>query len=321
MSHELALTADGRPAMAYIGEQPWHGLGQELEEGADISVWAKASGMDMELKESPVMGETSEGDTLILPDKKILYRADTNEALSCVGQKYKIVQPVEVLDFFKRYVGGNAQLETAGMLFGGRVYWAMARLEGELNVAGDITLPYLLLNSSCDGSMSTSARLTSIRVVCNNTLSYAAGRTKPTVTIRHNQTFCADSLGNQMEEHYASLKALGETLKMLAKVKVNEQKAELFVRTLLDNVTQANLKDTKITRGSNRILELFNGEGKGSTEEPAKGTAYGLLQAATEYYDHEYGRTQESRLSEAWFGYTAGKKSKFADDLVLAVAA
>jgi phage/plasmid-like protein (TIGR03299 family) len=319
MAHELALTANGEHAMAYIGNEPWHGLGQRLEEGASIETWAQASGMDMPLMTAPARCETNSGAHITLPDKKIIYRADTDEALSCVGVKYKIVQPIEVLDFFKRYVGSNAKLETAGLLFGGRTYWAMARLDGELNVGGDITRPYLLLNSSCDGSSATTARLTSVRVVCNNTLSMAS-KERPDVVIRHNQAFCGETLGAKMEEHYASLKAYGTTLKMLSKVKVDAAKAHLFVTTLLDGVKAATAK-VKPTRGSARILELFAGEGIGAKEEPAKGTAYGLLNAVTEYYDHEYGRTQEGRLNDAWFGFTSGVKKKFAADLALAIAA
>jgi len=306
--------------MAYVGDQPWHGLGQELEEGASIDVWAKASGMDMPLEEGEV--STTVDDTqLILPGKKLIYRADTMEALSVVGSKYKTVQPIEMLEFFKRYVGENAILETAGMLFGGRVYWAMARLEGELNIAGDITKPYLLLNSSCDGSTSTSARLTTVRVVCNNTLSYASASDKPTVTIRHNQTFCKDALATEMEEHYASLKAHGKTMKMLAKAKITAAQSERFVKLMLDNCVEANLKDAKVSRAGTRVLELYNGEGRGAGEKSTKNTAYGLLQAVTEYYDHEYGRSQDSRLNEAFFGYTAKRKTQFARDLELAVAA
>ena len=35
MSHDLDEST-GKPAMAYVGEKPWHGLGQELPPGQDI---------------------------------------------------------------------------------------------------------------------------------------------------------------------------------------------------------------------------------------------------------------------------------------------
>jgi phage/plasmid-like protein (TIGR03299 family) len=316
MAHELAEKENGEMAMAYIGAEPWHGLGQKLRPNASIKTWAKASGMDMPLLETPVKLEGG----IVVADKKAIYRGDTKEGLAVVGNNYKLIQPIEVLEFFKRYVGDHASLETAGMLFGGRSYWAMARLEGEIDVAGDITHPYLLLNSSCDGSTSTTARLTSVRVVCNNTLSMAE-RGKADVKLRHNQVFCAQSVAGELEESYASLKAHATMLKALAKVKVGETFATALLKQLLDGRDLVAEQDAKLSRGATRILELFNGEGMGADATSSKGTAYGLLQATTQYFDHEYGRSQEGRLNDAWFGYTSGVKKKFAQGLVDTVAA
>ena len=318
MSHEVAVMADGRSMMAYAGQTPWHGLGQELEHGASIDVWAEASGLDITLGEGPVYAETAHG-YKELEGKKIIVREDTYEPLAVVGSKYKVVQPIEVLDFFKRYVGESAQIETAGMLFGGRQYWAMARLDGEMNIAGDIVHPFLLLNTSCDGKMSTQARLTSVRVVCNNTLS-AASRDSVAAKIRHNQDFCGEELAIEMGEHYESLKAHEEMLKILASVKVSQAKADIFIKRLFDRCTETNLDEVKLSRGGQVVAELFQGDGLGMGMDATKGTAYGLVQSVTQYYDHHYGRTQDRRLSKAWFGSHANKKQQFAENLIKVAA-
>ena len=41
MSHMIAKMEDGRDAMAYVGDTPWHGLGQQLTSDAPLEVWAK----------------------------------------------------------------------------------------------------------------------------------------------------------------------------------------------------------------------------------------------------------------------------------------
>jgi len=46
MAHEIAKTADGRDAMAYVGDTPWHGLGQVLTADASLDTWATESGLD-----------------------------------------------------------------------------------------------------------------------------------------------------------------------------------------------------------------------------------------------------------------------------------
>ena len=40
--------------MAYTGQTPWHGLGEQLPKKQPIEVWAQAAGMDWQIKESPV---------------------------------------------------------------------------------------------------------------------------------------------------------------------------------------------------------------------------------------------------------------------------
>lgn len=68
----------------------------------------------------------------------------------------------------------------------------------------------------------------------------------------------------------------------------------------------AGLKDDakapKDHRNVTRILELFAGEGRGATHAGSMGTRWGLLNAVTEFVDHEAARNGDNRLSSAWFG-------------------
>lgn len=48
MAHELTLRANGRAEMAFVGETPWHGLGQRVTKGASIEAWQREAGMDWE---------------------------------------------------------------------------------------------------------------------------------------------------------------------------------------------------------------------------------------------------------------------------------
>jgi hypothetical protein len=57
------------------------------------------------------------------------------------------------------------------------------------------------------------------------------------------------------------------------------------------------------TRATKRVKELFDGQGLGANLASADGTAWGLLNAVTQYTDHEYGRSgPDARLTRAWFG-------------------
>lgn len=304
MSHELATKQNGEIAFAYAGAQPWHGLGQKLEAGADLGIWAKAAGLDFDIRESAC----SNG-IVSVTDKKILYREDTMEGLSVVGSQYKVVQPIEVLDFFKKYVGSMAEIETAGVLYGGRRYWALARLEGKIDIAGDISNPYLMLASSCDGSLPTQARLTSVRVVCNNTLQMSQRDTSGKVAkIRHNSVYRADDMHKRVAEMEEAFRAHEQSLVLLAKTKLNAKSADEFVKTLFSITTTD--KDVKMPKHALQVMELFKGKALGADSKAAKGTAFGMLQAVTEWADWHAGKSQDSRLFSSWFGVNSQIKDK-----------
>ena len=53
MAHEL-LIEDGKAAMFYVGEPPWHGLGQRLDQPATSAQAIKAAGLDWVVEKVPL---------------------------------------------------------------------------------------------------------------------------------------------------------------------------------------------------------------------------------------------------------------------------
>ena len=92
-------------SMAYVGAEPWHGLGQTLPANQSIETWAQAASMDWTICETPVryMSEQSGalGAIMTFDEQKVLYRSDTKAALSVVGGRYQVVQPKAVLEFYR----------------------------------------------------------------------------------------------------------------------------------------------------------------------------------------------------------------------------
>ncbi len=176
MAHELDYTT-GRAGMAYVGATPWHGLGQKLTAGQSIDVWRVEAGLDYSVKRAPVTYEVGEDLSMEMPGRDVLYRSDTGGALSVVSKDYRVVQPGEVLEFFEELANiGGFDLETAGSLSDGKRIWALAKVNDGAPVIGhDVVRPYVLLATSYDGTMATTAKMTAIRVVCNNTLTMSAG--------------------------------------------------------------------------------------------------------------------------------------------------
>mgnify|MGYP002662662706 FL=1 len=102
MSHDLDEST-GKPAMAYVGERPWHGLGEALPPDQDIETWVKAARLDWEIERLPVNYQMG-GRNHVMRDRFVLARSDTQTALSVVSGDYQVVQPKDVLEFYRDLV-------------------------------------------------------------------------------------------------------------------------------------------------------------------------------------------------------------------------
>jgi Domain of unknown function (DUF932) len=72
---------------------------------------------------------------------------------------------------------GEAVYETGGYLGNGEITWLLARIHRPLQITrDDIVQPYALLANSHDGSIAFTISLTTVRVVCQNTLAVALKR-------------------------------------------------------------------------------------------------------------------------------------------------
>jgi phage/plasmid-like protein (TIGR03299 family) len=322
MAHELDMTY-GEAAFAYTGDDAWHKLGQKLEPGAPIEEWAEAAHMNWEIKRSSVQFDHN-GETGLFPDKHVLYRGDTNTALSVVSKSYKIVQPMEVLEFYRDLVDrAGLELETAGVLFGGRQFWALANTKKFANLsAEDQVKAYVLLSTSCDGTRATQAQFVSKRVVCNNTLSIAVREGGDKIRVPHNRVWKPDEIKEQLGLIDNGWERFKDQITHLSSVKVEADKAaEFFVRLFGDIEVPIDQQSPAVAQKCANIWQLFKVDGMGSQLESANGTWWGALNAVTEFVDHHTEhRTIDSKLNNAWFGAGNTKKTE-AFELALAMAA
>ena len=323
MAHELASSND----MAFVGDTPWHGLGNQLPKNRPIEVWQKSAGMDFEIKQTDVLFNAENGDGNMLnlrsnPDATVLYRSDTKEPLSVVSKRYKVVQPRVVLEFYRDLVSvGGFELETAGVLKGGKKLWALAKTGQETILAGgDKVKAYLLLATSCDGSLATTAQFTSVRVVCNNTLQMAVGVSKGAVRVPHSTTFDPVAVKQELGLGMSSWDVFMANIKAMADRPVNKFEAMSYLVNVLGDPALP-LNEQPNQRGIQAVYGLFSGDGKGSKLQSAAGTAWGLVNGVTEYVDiHRRARNQDYRLDSAWFGQGAQIKQR-GYDAALALAA
>lgn len=304
--------------MAYVGATPWHGLGARLTENASFDVWAKEAGLDFHVIRSAVQFETASG-MRNHPSREVLFRDDNFIPLGVVSNQYKVVQPADVMAFFKGIADiGSFKMETAGSLMDGQRIWALAKIDDGANIIGnDKVLPYIMMATSFDGSMATIAKLTAIRVVCNNTLTLAQskkGETKHNaVRVSHNKMWDGEKARLDLGLVKNSWEAYLVTARRMAETKMSGFKADQILADVLgfDEDDAASREKEAYTT----IMELFEGAALGSEMTQGR-TVWQFVNSVTEYIDHHKGASRltdnanESRLRNAWFG--AGDKIKSA---------
>jgi phage/plasmid-like protein (TIGR03299 family) len=317
MSHDID-DSTGQPAMAYVGEEPWHGLGEKLPAGQSIDVWKRAARLDWTIQMVPVQYQYA-GRNRVMPQRFVLTRSDTGGALSVVSADYQVVQPEEVLEFYRDLVAQrHYTLETAGALDGGRKVWALARTGMVSHVAGnaaDQLGAYVLLATSCDKSLATTVSFTSIRVVCQNTLGFAfadmSTNHRRHIKVDHNKRFdhgsVKDSLG-LIDESWSKFLA---KVNPMATHALTDSAAQNYFESLFDTSDASSGKPLPLAKSREvyQMMSLYR-SANGQDISTAKRTLWGAVNAVTYYTDHVRPMKRTERIDSAWFGSGAALKAR-----------
>lgn len=314
MAHLIETnTQTGKAEIAFVGQVPWHGLGQELSPNAPIEVWKQEAGLNWQAEVSPVVFKPTIDTEYVVAGRNVIYRNDTMAPLGVVTDRYRIHQPGEILDFFNTLVqSAGFNLEVAGAISGGKRIWALANVNREACVLGDDAVRgYLLLSTSFDGSTATIGQFTSVRVVCNNTLSMADRESAPSrVSITHGARFDASLMRDKLGLVVGGFDGMMDNYRKLARQGVSTE----FVKEYLTNLFPPTKQLVRVpgvevkqevwadSRAYKKVLELFDGKGMGSDLPGVSGTRWGLLNAVTQFVDHERGHNADTRMTNAWFG-------------------
>lgn len=342
MAHQIH-EIDGVAQYAFTGERSaiWHGLGQQMPEGTDVRGMASAAGIDFRYIETRPRYFAGGGDDPALlrtyEDSKFLLHSKTREVVGLVGRGFEVVQPREMTRLAEQITQViDGVVDSCGVLFGGRGYWFNIHAGDSLQVVpGDAVDANLLLVTFNDGSMNTVCKSSAIRSVCWNTVSAslgAKGKSWADFKLSHRTEFDPDKLAAYWANAYAKRREQVEQFKYLATVPVRPSQAERVVfdtfnakrpesqRQHPTDAVPAGKVDIRNTEGYKLILGMFNGTGRGATLPGVRGTAWGLLNAFTEYSDHKaFAKSASQRWLNSNFGSGVDFK-QLAYDQIMAFA-
>ena len=332
MSHEIEIV-NGQASMAYVGETPWHGLGVRLPDEVAPYQMMEAAGLDWAVEKQALV--TAEG--AAVTEKEALVRTSDNKVLDIVGKNWNPVQNEEAFNFFNDFCAtGGMSMHTAGSLKGGQVVWALAKVNDSFELfGGDKVESYLLFSNPHKFGQAIDVRFTPIRVVCNNTLTFALSQ-GGTASFRmpHVRAFNEDVMEAAQEALGLSAQTMADfknKAQFLAQKKAKHSNvlefiSEVYQPSLLEEFRQEmkQKEEGKLVGDIVPIKDRFNKypalvvealeRQPGAELKSSKGTWWGALNAVTYVEDHLRESNDEgNNLHSAWFGAGANRKARALD--------
>ena len=328
--------------VAKMNKQAWVQAGTAVNAGS-ASEAARQAGLDWNVRladmEAVVSSSVSEFETVTdhypVPKRQAVIKLgkdNTNEVIGVVGDKYKIVQNMEVFSALDTLVdSGEARYTAAGEYNNGANIWMVMELPVGIQVANDPHAAFLLVQSSHDGSCAVRIRPIIERLFCSNQINrIIKGKHKNAYTyvMKHttNSELSVNDIRNITQLTYDSIQQYETIASTLLKRTVDDRQ----VRNIFKSVwaLPSEIEDTPdhlLSQGQRRQRTIaLNGRdsawniySQSHTQENIRGTAFGVWQAVIEHADHYASGGSDRRAIATISGRNDRIKDK-ALDLILA---
>lgn len=308
----------------YVGQRAWHGMGEEIPAGMKAEDAFVKLGIDWDTMLIPAAGVFGEGEdrSLIeIPDRFLHIRVKDKMPLGLVSDIYRIIPNMEMARFADALVEQGTQVatETAGTLHNGKRVFTTVKLPKNIEVVNDDILEmYLVLSNSHDGSAAFHIYSSSVRVVCQNTLTLSERDLAKGIRMQH-----SGRIDNKVEKARSVLglvvketEKYEEDIRMVVRLKLNKAEATKYFMAVYNvvfgKITEDDEEVTKDgvivdaasakTRVEHRRkmiahwLELMDHANQ--NKKGISGSGWAAFNAFTQWSDHERGNMRGVRESD-----------------------
>ena len=248
--------------------------------------------------------------------KQAIIREDNSTVIGIVGNKYKMVQNMEVFNALDTLVdSGDARYTAAGEFNGGANIWMLLELPQGVEVANDPHAAFLLVKTSHDGSSSVVIKPVIERLFCANQVNGLISNNQKrkyneyTYRMSHttNQELSIGDIRNITNLTYQAIDDYELTANRLLDIEFSRGQALNFFKNVwalpstiedkpYDLLTRGERKQQTIAKDARAKAWAIYSESE--TQENIRGTAFGAWHAVVEFADH-YATGGAERLAAA----------------------
>ncbi len=303
MAHEIRKNDVFAGVGVQSTKRAWHGLGDEIPEGLTAMAAFDKVGLGWETELAPLQALSGQGTKIQLPGHFAHLRRDTNDVLGIVTDGYKPFENADLARLADGLVdeGHQVSVETCGSLYGGRRVYVLVKLPKTIKASrADVLEQYILISNGHGGFAVLSAYPTSIRVVCANTLRWSERDVMSGCRFRHSGDFDAKVKQARLVLGLATKETerFEEQVKALVRTNLSVKRCKAFMfRAYEQSFGKIDMEgdaDTvaKLLKKRDKVMDqwIANLEDTRNQIAGSKGTAWGALNAITQWHDHERGR-------------------------------
>lgn len=259
----------------------WNGIGTNVKAN-NISDVLKQANLNYNVITRPCMAKVG-NEEIVIPNKVVTMKEDTNEILGLVSNKYQICQNEEAFDFVNNVEG--VEFIKAGETHTGMVY-VIGKLP-DVTVLGDTFTPYLIFQNGHNGVYTVKTTICPLRVVCQNQFNYAFRNSQNTISIQHSSLYAkklaeAEKLIQNTAKY---MREFGDTAEELALLKLGDDSSvQNIINSFFKLGTDAT--DRQIATAEEQKVALYSAY-KADDNANFTGTAWGLINGFSDYLTHK----------------------------------
>ena len=311
MSHEVE-------DIAYAGEKPWHGLGVKVPHDLTPEQILSAANLDWTVEKRPMYYCNASGSvssTTEIEGRQVLVRSTDGKQLSIVTDNWEPIQNSLAIEVFNDFIQeGDMAMECAGSLREGKIVFVLAKTAEKFRVFGeDLVQGYFLFSNPHEYGQTVRFGGTSIRVVCQNTHSFALRKGLDNeIRFSHRGKLDTSEVKPAMAALRRRLEEFSQIAEFLGTREYRDRQVESYFQELFPPFTGNKKNQTipSISRNTKQALKLLDTQ-PGATYAP--NTWWNAYNAYSFMTDHVLGRTRDNRMSSAWFGNHRRTKIKALD--------
>lgn len=250
----------------------------------------EAGGLDWNVEPRSLFVSLPGDKRVKIKDRRAIVRDSDDAVLGIVSDKYVTFQNRDAFGFADNLVqSGAAQFDSTFSVRHGKVVGLVMKLPEQIMVGGeDAHDMYTVLRTSHDGSKAVQVAITPIRLACTNQVAFAIKNAKHKWSMQHTSTLEGklQEARETLQLSWSYAEEFQKAAEDLMRIQVTNDKFHEIIADLLP-----------VRPKTDEVIESIESFYRESPTNGYNGTAWGALNAVTEYFEH--GR--ETRSAEAVF--------------------